>query len=238
MRPVVLYRGSVYLFGVRFEGPAAALAALTLVLSILSALVPPLRSALVLTPESLFAGEIWRIATWFLVALDPLSLVFGVLGVLFFGNDLCRSMGNKAFLRLALGIPVVAGLLICGVVQLLPPVFSSLQVAGNWALVDTLIIAWATLFPQRQLFVYFVLPLSGRTLIIATIGITLLFALYQGPLLYLPLFLTQVLTLAYLHHGSLAWWLRSRFRRRPTPRRSHLRAVPRNDIEDPPRWVH
>ena len=49
-----------------------------------------------------------------------------------------------------------------------------------WPLADALIIAWATLFPTRQMLVYFVIPLGGRNLIYATLGGTLIFALLAG----------------------------------------------------------
>jgi hypothetical protein len=102
--------------------------------------------------------------------------------------------------------------------------------------VTALMIACATLNPQRDVFVYFVLPLRGRNLILATLGGTLLFALLDGVARFVPHFLAEGLMLAYLNQpaGLQRFWQQAR-RRRSQRRASRLRVV---DREEPPRWLH
>ena len=113
-----------------------------------------------------------------------------------------------------------------------------------WPVAEALIIAWATMFPTRQMLVYFVLPLGGRNLILFTVGCTLVFALLSGFVPFVPHFIAQGLMLAYLREPAIGrlWQrltlgMRGASKRRP----SHLRAVDRDreDREDePPRWLH
>ena len=224
--------------GYRFETPVVVLAALTLLLSVLSQL--GLLEALVLSADGLAAGQVWRVFTWFLVALDPLSLIFGIYCLLVFGNDLSRSLGVAEFLRLAIGIPVAAGLLVCLPILALGPGLGRLPILGNLVVLEILTITWAIVFPGRQILLFLLFPVGGRNLIAATVGITLLYAVYGGAWLAIPQFLGQGMTYAYLNRASMLWWLRNRFRppSRPVSRRTHRRAVRRDEVEEPPKWLH
>jgi membrane associated rhomboid family serine protease len=240
MRAVTTYKGSVYIMGRRFEGPVVGLAGAVFLVSVIAALLPAIGALFWLTPQQAWAGEIWRFVTWPLISRGAIPLVFGIFAILFLGNDLCQTLGPARFLRLALGPSLVTGILISLFVMLLaPPQFGAMLIVGDLVLLDTMIIAWATYFPERPMLVYFVIPMSGQTLIYGTIGITVLMAIFDpiGPLIYIPQFLAQALTLAYLHRPAMPW-LRGRFQRSAPVRRTHLRAVPRDDAEEPPRWVH
>jgi hypothetical protein len=113
---------------------------------------------------------------------------------------------------------------------------------GPWALVSGLIVTWALLYPHRDVFVYFVLPLRGRNLIYATVGGTVLFALLGGVTRYVPHFVAQGLALLYMREPFWEnWLLRLRYslKTRAWRRRtSHLRPVDRAGGEEPPKWLH
>ncbi len=217
----------------------------TLVVTILSAIGGRngfhLANLIAFWPSLVLAGQAWRLLTWVFYEPNALSLVFGCLGLVWFGGDLIAIWGARRFLLLYLGIAALAA----GVTTLLALAFPSLDVpnAGMWSVLDALLIAWAIYYPSRQILMYFVLPISGRNLVWLVIGGTVLFALLDGVAQFIPNFLAEVLILAYLRDpGITRFWRRlvpSRGIRRP----SHLREVKRemrwgSKDDEPPRWYH
>ena len=110
-----------------------------------------------------------------------------------------------------------------------------------FAMVDALIVAWAVLFPNRQILMMFMVPLQGQQLIWATFGFVLVAGLMQGLLGMLPHLVAMGLMLFHLRYGGLdTVLLKLRYRWlqwRAGRRRAHLRIVDRDERE-PPRWVH
>jgi membrane associated rhomboid family serine protease len=238
-------RSSFVFFGARFPASVVWLAGSILVLSCLAAL--DMRAGrqvlqhLVLAPNAVVAGQVWRLFTWSFFELSPLGLIFGCLILLIFGRDLSDVWGPRRFLLTYLTLTVVTG----GLTTLLGLVFGSVGAWPYytvWPVAEAFVIAWATLFPSRQMLVYFVIPLGGRNLILFTVGCTLVFALLSGFVPFVPHFIAQALMLAYLREPAIGrlWQrltlgMRGGGKRRPT----HLRAVDRLDREDePPRWLH
>jgi hypothetical protein len=111
-----------------------------------------------------------------------------------------------------------------------------------WPLNEALIIAWASLFPSRQMLFQFVLPLGGRNLIVATLGMTMVFAMLtpNGFSVFLPHFIAEGLMLAYMREHAIKRWFRGLTSAGGGRRKaSHLRAVDRLERdEEPPRWLH
>ena len=194
-----------------------------------------------LEPDLVLRGEVWRLLTWSFFELSPLGLIFGCLLLLMVGRDLADAWGARRFLVAYVVLTAIVGVatVLVGLawteVRLIPYV-------TMWPIVEALIIAWAVWYPSRQILVYFVLPLSGRNLILVTIGGTVVWALLVSLALFVPHFLAEGLTLAYLRvpaigrmFQKLSLGMRGSQKRRAT----HLRAVDRLDREDePPRWLH
>jgi hypothetical protein len=102
-----------------------------------------------------------------------------------------------------------------------------------------MIIAWAALFPDRQILIFFTLPTSGRNLIALTVAITLVMAALNGFPAFVPHFVAELLALLYMDvipvrsaiaRGRLAWFQRG-YRRRTAK-------LTRIDRDEPPRWTH
>jgi membrane associated rhomboid family serine protease len=238
-------QGSVVILGRRVPTPAVALAAGVLVTSIAGALWPMLRGFVLLVPPLVWEGELWRLVTWPLLEVNPLSLVFATLMIIWIGSDLARTWGTRRFLGACLGLTVLPGALTC----LLARLFHwPLQIYSAWAVVEALTIAWAILFPTRQIFFFFVLPLNGRRLIAATIGFTALFAVFSGKddwPFFIPHFLAQALVLLAMDRLAIVrrFWLKMRlaaYERELRRRAGHLHVVPRprTDDDDRPRWLN
>jgi len=234
--------GTFVVMGTRVPRVVGLLVGLTLGLSILGAVGSrnglPLRHAGALIPDLVLGGEVWRVVTWVFFETEALPLVFGLLGLWWFGGDLSQTWGSRRFLGTYLGLTVATGVA-TSLLALVVPGFIQPAYAGPWPLVDALIIAWATHYPYRDLYVYFVLPLRGRNLIYATLGGTLLFGLLYGLPLFVPHFIAQGMMLVYLR-GLRNLLLRIWPTRVWTPprRSSNLRAVEKNAREEPPRWLH
>jgi membrane associated rhomboid family serine protease len=231
--------------GGRVPVVVALLIGLTLAGSILGAVglrngLPFLLRAGMLSPEGVGAGEIWRLVTWVFFETDPLNLVFACLGLWWFGRDLSQTWGPVRFLAVYLGLAVGTGGATCLLAWLLWPGLAR-PTYGPWALVTALIIAWAVLYPHRDIYMYFVLPLHGRNLLYCIVGGTVLFALLGGFDHYMPHFIAQGLMMLYVRQSLRRLWLKLRlaFQQRSLRRRSpYLRPVGREDRSEPPRWLH
>jgi len=232
-------RRDVTILGGRFPVAAVGLAAATLIVSILGANVAAVGALGVMAPSLVWQGQLWRLFSWTFFELSPLSLIFACLIFLFFGRELAYRWGPVGFLQVCTGIVVGSGLVTC-LVALAWPRVMAFPYASAWALGEGLIVAYALLFPSRTIFVYFVIPLAGRQLLILTVAGTLLFGLLVSFPMVVPHFAAQGLMYAYLRgYSPRLLWLRLKARSvrwKPHRRASHLRAVERDD--EPPRWVH
>lgn len=213
---------SFYLGSHRVPAAVALLIGLTLLMTIVGAVGKrnglPLLEVAALVPALVRSGQLWRLVTWVFFELDPISLIFGCLGLWFFGRDLISTWGAGRFLSVFLVITAATG----AATSLIGQSWGGLArfpFLGMWPLVDALIIAWGLLFPGRQILIYFVIPVQGRTLVYATVGGTVLFALLHGVQFFIPHFIAEGLMLAWLYFPDLRARMKTGLRRRaPGPR--------------------
>ena len=230
------------LLGGSLTAASALLIGLTLVTSILGAQVPIVLAKGAFSPALVFGGQLWRMVTWVLFEQNPLGLIFAALAIYWVGNDLVRIWGPVRFLASYFGLAAAAAGVTCAL-SFAWPTLDSHGFYGAWPVVSALIIAWACAFPTRKILVYFVLPLSGRNLIYATLGGTLLFALLSGWIgAFVPHFAAELLSLAAMRGKGLRnFWARVKFElayRNWRRRTSRLREVPRPPRDETPRWYH
>src|SRR5206468_133236 len=133
-----------------------------------------------------------------------------------------------------LGLAAFSAGATCLVARFLWPRLMELGYAGQWPVADALIIAWALAYPDRQIYAYFVLPLSGRALIYLTVGGTALYAIFRGVDGFVPHFLAQAGIFLYARGFSPGrLWMRARFwileRTSARRRAKHLRVIERDD---------
>jgi membrane associated rhomboid family serine protease len=246
MRPFLLHRGSVYLFGSRFPAAVIAILALTLLGTIVGVVMLrnglPMLAYVGLAPAAVWQGEIWRLLTWsfFAPGVGPLSLIFWSMMLLVFGRDLCDAWGWRRFVGVYVGMGVVAGLVTCLIALAWRELLGAIYM-DSWPVIDALVIVWALLFPTRQIMFNFVVPISGKALAWITVAMTVFFALLSGIAAFLPHLVALPLGFAYVRGAPLLRrrWLELRMRgRQPPPRRRPAHIRPVDEPDEKPRWYH
>jgi len=246
MRSLTLHRGSVYLFGKRFPVAVVAILAVTLLATLVGAVGLrsdfPLLAYVGLVPAAVWEGQLWRLFTWvfFVQGLTPISLLFLAIMLLVFGRDLCDAWGSRRFVLVYLGLAGAAGVLTC----LIARAVGGLMMANYLdcsPVIDGLVIAWALMFPTRQILFNFVIPVSGKSLIWITVGVTVFFALLSGIGGYVPHLCALAAAYAYMRGTPFLrrQWVGARLRgREATTRRrpGHIRPV--DEPPEKPRWYH
>ncbi len=231
--------GDVFTLGGRVPSTVGGLISAIVAASLLGALGRNLGvvELAALVPGHVWDGQLWRLVTWVFFETDPLSLLFGGLTLYWFGRDLCFAWGARRFLATFFGFAVASAFVTCLVARLVWPALLGGGWTGSWPVISALIIAWAMIFPERQILFMMALPISGRALLWLTLGGTLLYAVFGRVYLYVPHLSAQLLMIAYARGWSLrGFWQSLRIRqyeRRARRRASHLKVVKKED-----RWLN
>ncbi len=195
----------------------------------------PLGNLLALRTGAVWEGEVWRLLTWVLVEGDPLNLLFGGLVLYWFGRDLVLAWGERRFLVTWFAVPAVAA----GLATLLTLAWPSLgayRFGGFWVALDAIVVAWGLLHPFRQILLFFAVPVSGRALVLVTVGGTVLFALFLGVAAFVPHLLAEGLSWLHASGNGPGRWLRRL--RMPRLRRRGRFEVIHVDRDPDRRWLN
>ena len=165
---------------------------------------------LALVPDRVWRGEVWRLVTWIFVELDPKALVFGCIGIYWFGGELLAGWGPRRLVRRLGGIALFAGVATT-VLALAFPHARHLPYFGSAAMGDALLVSWGLTFPQRQIRVWMMLVVDGQTIAYGMCALTVLYALFWGLAPVLPLVLACGAAFA-IAGGALPRWWRLRMR--------------------------
>jgi len=126
--------------------------------------IPVLDYYFALSPSGLKHGFIWQLLTYQFMHASPLHLFFNCWAVYVFGHDVEMGLGRKSFLTLYFSSGILGGLAqtLSGLV--LPLKFGG-PVVGASAAAFGLVAAFAMLFPDRVLLLFFVLPMRAKWLL-------------------------------------------------------------------------
>ena len=235
--------GSYHILGVYILKPIAWLIALVIGMSAFGALLQrmglPVLALSLLVVEDVWRGQVWRLVTWAPLELDALGLLFGCLMLYFIGPDLLRRWGTRRFFALFFGGAAVVGAITCLIGRFAWSEVAMIPHRGLWPMNEAMIIAWASLFRDRQILFMLALPMSGRNLVALTIGMTVVMGALYGFSLFVPHYVAEILALAYMDviptRRYVAQARLAMFQRRYKKRTSKLTSVERGD---PPRWTH
>ncbi len=177
---------------------------------------------LALSPRSVLRLELWRLVSYPLLlvvpgGMDALGPLFwGALVLWMFGGPLEEALGGSRFL-LFVGACVLAPAIIAVGVAAFHPVFFTQPIYGTEPLSLALTAAWGTRFPRQKLFFP---PVSGRTLVLALIGLQLIYVLMRAPQESVAISLSSIATgfLLMRYWDHIDDWL-DRLRQRRVRRR-------------------
>jgi membrane associated rhomboid family serine protease len=162
--------------------------------------------ALLLRPEAVWRGEVWRLATWPFLHGSSLALLFTCVTLLVFGSDLCVRWGRARYLRYLGGVVLAAGLGTSLLAFVLPDARWFPYAAGLVPM-HAITIAWARQFPAQPVAAYLLLVVQGPALVQLTIAITLIFAFLFGLIWALPELIAVAAALLYMDRPHRRWWL-------------------------------
>jgi membrane associated rhomboid family serine protease len=147
-------------------------------------LVFPLRvfEWLGLMPSRVLSGHVWELATYLFVHSPQgvSHILFNMLAVWMFGTELERRWGTRAFTTYYFITGLGAGLCVV-LITLLPfdvthASFDRVTIGASGA-VYGLLLAWAMLFPHRQILFMFIFPLPAKVFVII-VGATAFFSAF------------------------------------------------------------
>jgi membrane associated rhomboid family serine protease len=196
-----------------------------------------------LFPGAILSGEIWRLVSWFFVQGDPFGLLFVALMLWWLGPQLVYAWGEKRFVLRLLGITVGASLVTTALAVVWPE--ARAPHLGAWPTINALIVSWALLYPDRQVNLWGILPVTGRTLALLVVGGTVLYAVFGGVAgfgAFLPHF--AAMGIAYLLARGLTFSgvfrraKRGMADREQKRRAKHLKVVQRDGGDRPGRWMN
>jgi membrane associated rhomboid family serine protease len=160
---------------------------------ILHLLAPGYLSVLELNPVAVLHGQVWRLVTWIFIpeTLSPFWIFFALLFLLYLGDGLETAIGPAK-----LTLFYLSGVILCTVVSFLFGVFGdgvSLG-RGNTFLNLSLLLAFATVYPDFKVLVFFILPVRIAWLALFSSAIMILSSLGQ------PLVVAATLGAAFLNY--------------------------------------
>jgi membrane associated rhomboid family serine protease len=230
-------------FGDRVAPSLGLVLALMLAASVWGWMDTDLQRAAALSPVMIARGQVWRLVTWPFVQQDPFDLLFGALMLYWLAQQLGFVWSERRFLSRFFGYAVFASLAATLLGQVWAP--ASGVYYGIWPVANALIVSWAMLFPDRQVNIWGVLPLTGKVAALLVVGGTLLYGIAQGGLAgigrYVPHLAAIALAFALARglgvgrpwRDARAWWA-ERERRRSR----HLKVVKKDGEDDRPRWMN
>jgi len=234
-------------FGGRVPPAVGGLLVALVLLSVLDPLSHRAVSAsLGLSAAEVLSGEVWRLATWSLIAQDPIGLVFAALWIWQTGSQLAWNWGSRRFAAVWFGITAASGLAQVLAALVLPGA-GQLQ-ATPWPLLVALLLMWALAHPGARISWFGVLPMTTEALRWVLLGGTALFAVFAPPAARAT-FVTNfaALGIAWVVAGPglpfRHWWYRMRAElhvqsARRRAKASNLKVVRKNGEGQPPRWMN
>lgn len=131
---------------------------------------------LVLDPQrAIFKGQIWRLVTYGFLhnPTSPFHVIFNSLVLYMVGTPLEERWGEKRFFIFIMCSVVLGGVMVC-LSYLIG--LSHATVVGFSAATLALVVAWGLTFSTQNIYIFGILPLTGRQLVFVTIGFEILYA--------------------------------------------------------------
>ncbi|MCA9508764.1 MAG: rhomboid family intramembrane serine protease [Myxococcales bacterium] len=135
-----------------------------------------LYSKMVLDPyRTVFSYEIWRAVTYAFLhdASSPMHVIFNALLLYMIGPQLEDRWGEKRFLIFSFTAIILGALMV--IAAFLLGIGGGI-VVGFSAVTVGLLVAWGLAYPDQQIYLLGILPLSGKAMVYITVGLEILYA--------------------------------------------------------------
>jgi membrane associated rhomboid family serine protease len=188
-----------------FHHSAHLLAVGIIIMSIIQALLTQQgASTFLFSPLAVLGhAHVWKPVTSLFIARNPLEIIFGGLIVYSIGGSLENWWGRKRFLLRALGIPLVAQIIVLIFALFSPSSFAGAVYPGAGQVITALWILFGLSAHFRgQLLNFWGTPLQGNTFALIGLGFVVLGAVFNRIILVLPELITAGLCYALMYRGS------------------------------------
>jgi membrane associated rhomboid family serine protease len=125
----------------------------------------PVGSYCALSLDGLKHGYVWQLVTYQFMHANLMHLLVNCWAIFVFGRDVEEVLGRKPFLTLYLSSGIIGGLVQALAGLALGPMFSG-PVVGASAAAFGLSAAFAALFPDRVLLLFFIIPIRAKYLLV------------------------------------------------------------------------
>jgi membrane associated rhomboid family serine protease len=141
---------------------------------------PELYSSLILNPPDVVLGKVWMLLTYALLhdLGSTFHLLMNGLMLFFFGPELETRWGRRRFIAFVVLTALGGSLAVMATWAL---GLSAAPVLGASGIVLGLIVAWGLTFPDRQILLFFILPVRGIHMVWVSVGFAVLDAVSLGP---------------------------------------------------------
>jgi membrane associated rhomboid family serine protease len=114
-----------------------------------------------LVPAAFFAGKVWQIVTYMFLHASFGHIFFNMLALWMFGSVLEREWGSREFLKFYL-LTGIGGGLCYALVNVFLGGDAFIPTVGASGAIYGLLVAYAVLFPESIIYIYFVIPLKAK----------------------------------------------------------------------------
>ncbi len=161
-----------------------------------------------LSLSGLAHGKVWQLLTYEFLHAGGLHLLFNCWAIYIFGRDVEQALGRNQFLTLYFASGILGGL-VQVLFGLLIPRFAA-PVVGASAAAFGLVSAFAMLFPDRILLLFFFIPMRAKYLLLLSAALALLGIMQPkgdgvAHAAHLGGMLTGLLFIRYAVHWDLRW---------------------------------
>lgn len=167
-----------------------------------------------LTPGFITSFQLWKPVTFLLQSPGHngitgsflINLLFACYVIWFMGSDIVERLGKSSFLKIFFGAGILSGFIV---------LYAMYQwgrypsISGPGPGILALFIVWSMIYPNRELFLFFIIKIEARWLVAGVLAAIFLVNLSQGDFKDLWLYLLAAL-LGYLYAVAF-WGLRSPF---------------------------
>jgi membrane associated rhomboid family serine protease len=154
--------------------------------------------------RTLFYFELWRPFTSLFVAISPMEVIFGALIIYSVGGMLESRWSSKRFLVVALGIPLIAQVVVLLATLASPSLFESYAYASSRQIVTTLWIIFGLMAHfSHEMLNFWGTPVRGRTFALIGVGFVVLSAVFGGLMPVLPDLITVGLCYLYMYRHRI-----------------------------------